>query len=173
MHLDLWMHQNTLAWNKLQVLIASETAFIAISTLVARQPWFVEAAASTAASIVALYLYVVQRGDVQIRDRHKEALFLYEFDPTPPVKQLPGFVPGRGTGRPEKLSHAAIFGAAILGNIVLATAIIKLPAKVQNLAVPSPLDVRVSNFPSPALVHHDYLNHASRRANHRHPSFSH
>ena len=121
MNLDLWMHQNTLVWSRLQVLWFVQVGFLGLSTYLSKSSSLGPSVdLSHLAKYVALLgavttfgLWIVMRTDRIIRSIYRRKVEACRLDFFPGSYWQKPFCEDKGTRYLEPVFHVIIFGVFV------------------------------------------------------------
>lgn len=120
-HLDLWMHQNTLMWGRIQTLIIVQGAYFGVAFFTSEKSlrgllWL----AFVATVIFTIALYVICFTDRKVRNWHRQRLIEYGIDPTPPPLFRKVLIDYRLPMTSwEHVNQVLVFGTCLLADVLV------------------------------------------------------
>jgi len=135
LHLDLWLHQNTLMWSRVQTLWFVQGGFLALANLMRIEKELRQAQWICVICVVATFgLWVVMWTDRNLRNIHRISIEKFELDLHPASVDQIDLREDKGTIYVEPLFHAAIFLVFITMDLAAAHVFGMPPGEIASCA---------------------------------------
>ncbi len=130
LHLDLWLHQNTLMWSRVQTLYFVQAGFLALAHVLSENPKYSQYALwpCLLAVVATIGLGIAMWTDRQLRNIHRTSIETYKLDLYPASTAQKPLSEDFGSSFIEPTFHLSIFLVFVVVDLLAASAL-GLPAQ--------------------------------------------